>query len=113
MKKSILWLSLVALVGLSACSTTMEPSLPSQPTQGFDLVDPRTTDMVKYQADYEQCAQLANQEPRDFGLAPSKVLNTAADKATFGLVGGKASKHADRTTVLKRCLTGRGYNVLR
>jgi len=32
---------------------------------------------------------------------------------SLGIIGRRASNDADRMTVLKRCLTGRGYNILR
>ena len=56
---------------------------------------------------------MANQDVSDVSRVAANALNSAAEKASLGILGGKASKHADRQTVLKRCLSGRGYAVLR
>lgn len=108
-------LALFALLPLvlAGCSTTLEPRLPEKPLAGFDLVDPAKVDRATYEADYAQCVQLANQEVVDVTRTAANALNTAVDKASMGIIGGKSSKHADRQSVLKRCLTGRGYSVLR
>lgn len=102
---------LVAL--LAGCSTTLEPKLAEKPLTGFDLVDPSKVDTAKYQSDYVQCVHLANQDVVDVTRTAANALSTAADKASMGIIGGKSSKHADRQSVLKRCLTGRGYSILR
>ena len=47
-----------------------------------------------------------------FGLVQPSV-GAAADRASLGIIGQRHAKDADRGTVLKRCLTGRGYNVIR
>lgn len=98
---------------LAGCSTTLEPVLKDQPVAGFDLVDPGKVDKAKYAKDFAECAKLANQDQTDVGRIAAGVLSGAAEKATFGLIGGKQSKHADRLTVLKRCLAGRDYTLLR
>lgn len=98
---------------LAGCSTTLEPRLAEKPISEFDLVDRAQVDTAKYENDYAQCARLANQDVVDMTRTAANALNTAADKASMGILGGKASKHADRQSVLKRCLTGRGYSVLR
>ena len=36
-----------------------------------------------------------------------------ADRASLGIIGQRQSKDADRSTVLKRCLAGREYVILR
>jgi len=41
------------------------------------------------------------------------TMGVAAERASLGIIGFRGGKDADRLTVLKRCLTGRGYNVLR
>lgn len=107
-------LVLALSAALTGCSTTtLEPKLGEKPLIGFDLVDPSMVDPVKFEADYAQCVQLANQDVTDVSRVAANALNSAAEKASLGVLGGKASKHADRQTVLKRCLSGRGYSVLR
>jgi hypothetical protein len=98
---------------LAACSTTLEPPLSTKPLEGFDLVDVTRVDKDKYPVDYAECALLANQDALDVQRLAAGAVGAVADKATLGLIGSKTSKNADRATVLKRCLTGRGYNVLR
>jgi hypothetical protein len=97
---------------LLAC-TTLEPSMLLEPLVGYDLVDPSLIDSEKYQRDYQQCAELANQNLSDVTRVATRALSTAADKASLGIIGLRASKDADRRTVLKRCLAGRGYVILR
>lgn len=104
----------LAAAALAGCSTTtLEPKLIEKPLVGFDLVDPALVDPAKFEADYAQCVKLANQDVSDVSRVAANALNSAAEKASLGILGGKASKHADRQTVLKRCLSGRGYAVLR
>jgi len=110
--------ALALLIGctlaLGGCSTTtLEPKLAAAPLLGFDMVDPAKVDAPQYERDYAQCATLANQDAVSLTRTAANALNTAADKATAGVLGGRAGKTADRHTVLKRCLTGRGYLVLR
>jgi hypothetical protein len=105
---------MLLLGAFAGCSTTLEPKLVPAPLANFDLVDPLKVDKAQYEKDYADCAALGNQEGGDIGRAAAGALGNVADKASFGLLGnGGASKNADRVTVLKRCLTGRGYNVLR
>lgn len=105
--------ALFACALAAGCSTTMEPKLPPQAPEGFDLVDKTKVDPAQYQKDYTECSALANQDPSDMGRMAAGALGGVAEKASFGIIGNKASKHADRVTVLKRCLSGRGYTILR
>lgn len=98
---------------LAGCATAFEPKLASTPPTGFDLVDLAKVDRAKYEADYAACTELANQDRVDGKRLASGAVGIVADKASFGLVGGKPGKDADRNSVLKRCLEGRGYHVLR
>ena len=102
-------LGLLALVGC----TTLEPSLPPEPLAGYDLVDPAKVDAAQYRTDYDACVKLANQNLDDVTRFAGRVAGAAADKASLGILGQRQAKDADRGTVLKRCLTGRGYNVIR
>lgn len=97
----------------SAACTTLEPQIAAKPTQGYDLVDPAKVEVAQYERDYAQCAALANKDSTGVEHTATKALGTVADRATFGIIGQRSSKDADRRAVLKRCLTGRGYNVLR
>lgn len=112
MKKSLA-LVLVAVAALAGCATAMEPNLAPTPTLGFDLVDPASVKATAYALDYEACSKLANQDDLDIRRAAAGALGAVTGKATLGLFGGGSSKNADRVSVLKACLTGRGYKVLR
>lgn len=106
----------------------------------YSLIDPRGVDMGRYQQDYAECAALANQtRPEDraaagavggaaFGAAFGALLGAAicgrdcagyaagigaASGAAHGVAGGAASGVQEQQMVLRRCLAGRGYNVIR
>lgn len=91
----------------------MEPAIDTKPTEGYDLVDKTKVDRQQYEKDYEFCATLANQNSGTVANVATRTVGTAADRATLGIVGHRAPKDADRRSVLKRCLTGRGYTILR
>lgn len=100
------------LLSVSAC-TTLELDLPPEPLAGYDLVDPAKVDEAKYREDYKACVAIANQNLSDVTRFAGRVAGAAADRASLGILGQRQAKDADRGTVLKRCLTGRGYNVIR
>lgn len=113
MRTPLVLASLGLLSLLAACSTTMEPKVPTLPLTGFDLVDIAKVDKVKYAADYAQCAAVSNQDFVDPQRLATGAMGVAADKVTFGILGNKPGRNADRYSVLKHCLDGRGYRVLR
>ena len=102
----------LSVVSLTACGS-MEPAVADKPLTGYDLVDLAKVDKEKYEKDYAECAVIANQDHSNMVKVASNTVGAAAERASLGIVGYKASKDADRVTVLKRCLTGRGYNILR
>ena len=106
-------LSALALTVLAAACTSLETNIETQPTEGYDLVDRTKVDAGKYDKDYAECAAIANQDTGSVTKTATKAVGAVADKASLGLLGNKGSKDADRMSVLKRCLSGRGYNVLR
>jgi hypothetical protein len=106
------WLPALALSTLPACSN-MEPNVIDKPVAGYDLVDLSRVDQAKYEKDYADCAAIANQDGTSVTKMAGKTMGVAADRVSMGVLGFKGDKDADRATVLKRCLTGRGYNVLR
>lgn len=106
-------LAVLALAMATACSTALEPKVAATPVEQFSLVDMQRVDAVQYQKDYESCAHIANQDDVDLSRTAMSAVSVAAEKASMGVIGGKPGKHADRISVLKRCLTGRGYTVLR
>lgn len=102
----------LALSALAAC-TNLEPNVETVPITGYDLVDMSKVDKDKYDKDYNECATIANQDINSVGKTATRAVGTAADKVSMGIIGRRAAGDADRMTVLKRCLTGRGYNILR
>ena len=100
------------LLSLAAC-TTLEPELPVEPLAGYDLVDLAKVDTTQYHAHYKQCVAVANQDLDDVTRFATRAAGAAADRASLGIIGQQHAKDADRGTVLKRCLTGRGYHVIR
>ncbi len=107
---------LVTLFLLSAALTgcsTIEPTLPLAPHAAYSFVDPAKVDAAAYAKDYKSCAELANQNHIDATRAVAGALGAVSDKASFGIIGSSKSRDADRTSVLKRCLSGRGYNIIR
>ena len=106
----------------------------------YSLIDPRGVDIARYRQDYADCAALANQtRPEDraavgavggaaLGAAFGALLGAAicgrdcagygagigaASGVAHGAVGGAASGVHEQQMVLRRCLAGRGYNVIR
>lgn len=112
MKKPVLSL-LVAASVLAGCAAGIEPQLSPEPVKGFDLVDISHVNQERYHQDYASCVNIANQDLVDIKRSAANAVNSVADKASLGVLGGRPGKHADRVTVLKRCLSGRGYTVLR
>lgn len=104
--------SALALSALGAC-TNLEPNVETVPLTGYDLVDMSKVDAAKYDKDYAECATIANQDINSVGKTASRAMGTAADRFSMGIIGRRAASDADRMSVLKRCLTGRGYNILR
>jgi uncharacterized protein YcfJ len=106
----------------------------------YSLIDPSGVDPQAYEADYRECAALANQTDTAnraaaagvgsavFGALFGALLGAAiggrsyaqsgaAIGASYGLgagVGaGVASGETEKAAVLRRCLSGRGYVVVR
>jgi hypothetical protein len=106
------WPALVAAVILAGCAG-IEPELKAEPDEEYTYVDLARIDPDQYRADYVACVAIANQKRKDSDQVISGAVNTALDRASLGILGDAKSKDGDRRAVLKRCLTGRGYNVLR
>ena len=105
---------LICVVGLALAGCgSVEPVIKPEPDQAFTYVDVERVDPEQYRKDYAACAAIANQARTDNDQMISGAMNTALDRASFGILGDTRSKDGDRKSVLKRCLTGRGYNVLR
>jgi hypothetical protein len=110
---SLRTLTLACMAALAAGCTTLEQKMETVPLIGYDLVDMTKVDATRYQQDYAQCAVIANQDIMDVTRVANRAVGAAADRATLGVIGYRGAKDADRATVLKRCLSGRGYLVLR
>lgn len=104
----------VISVCLFGCTTIkIQPEISAIPDEKYSYVDLSRVDQAKYRKDYAECAILANQTPENNEQVVNNTVNKLLDRATFGILGNSGSKDADRVTVLKRCLTGRGYNIIR
>ncbi len=98
----------------------------------YSLIDGKGVDYTQYQNDYRECAQLADQTNVGERAAGGAVFGTllgavvghmlcgrgcAAAGARGGLVGGTFGATGggiqEQQNVLRRCLAGRGYNVIR
>jgi hypothetical protein len=97
---------------LCAC-TSMEPAIADKPLEGYQLVDASKVDMTAYSKDYAQCAAIANQNAMDLTPKVTDVARTAANKVSFGVIGSAKAAEAERGSVLRKCLAGRGYALLR
>ena len=111
--RKLLPVILLAASMLSVSCTSLEPALTAEVSPKYNLVDPAVTDMTKYAKDYAECVEIANQNNVDVKDKVSGAARSAASRASFGLLGNTRSTEVDRGTVLRKCLTGRGYNVLR
>jgi hypothetical protein len=110
MKRLLLVAPLFAL--MAAC-TSLEPAIQTAPSEKYSLVDPTKVDAEKYGKDYAECAAIANQNDVDVKDKVTDAARAAANKATFGVVGSSKSSEAERGSVLRKCLAGRGYAILR
>lgn len=98
----------------------------------YSIVDPKGVDPARYRQDYSECAALANQTDvgeRAAGGAVGGALfgavigslfcgrNCANQGAMAGAIGGVSGGVGggvrEQQVALRRCLAGRGYNVIR
>lgn len=110
MKRLLFAAPFIALLG--AC-TSLEPAIADKPSASYHLVDLAKVDQDAYARDYAQCAAIANQDATDVGHKVTDVARTAASKASFGVIGSSKTAEAERGSVLRKCLAGRGYALLR
>jgi outer membrane lipoprotein SlyB len=120
-------LIIAAAALLGACTT-----VPQKHDPNFSLVDPARTNMVAYQADFEDCSRLANQSDVGASAAGGAVVGAiiggligavicGADCAAWGagLTGahgaasGARGARVDQQTAIRGCLSGRGYYIIR
>jgi hypothetical protein len=126
--------ALISVLSLAGCAVAPVAQ------NDYSLIDPRGVDVRQYQEDYVDCAALANQtRPEDRaaagavgGAAIGAVFGAllgaaicgrdcagygagvgAASGVAHGAVGGAASGVQEQQVALRRCLAGRGYNVIR
>ena len=119
------FMSLLVLVALAGCSNTGSNFSP--------IVDKQGIDEAKYQQDLMECQNLSTQAQGAGKDGAKKAAGGAAIGALIGLVGGGNgtniaqaagvggviggasglySGNAEKETIIKRCLAGRGYKVL-
>lgn len=118
------------IVVLIICSCLLQAACASKP-----IIDSKGVDMVKYQADLQDCAQIAEQVETGkqiaksggagavagaaVGVVTSVITGDVSDiaySAAFGAVGGGSAgafqADEEKATVIKNCLRNRGYSVL-
>lgn len=91
----------------------MEPAIADKPLLGYQLVDAARVDMTAYSKDYAECAAIANQNAVDVSHKVTDAARTTASKVSLGVIGSSKAAEAERGAVLRKCLTGRGYAILR
>jgi len=62
------------------------------------VVDPKRTDMAKYETDLVECRQVAEQGP--------------GGGAVLGAAGGAGAGEKNKRQIVKNCMTQRGHAVL-
>jgi hypothetical protein len=118
-------MSLLVLAALAGCSNMGSNFSP--------IIDKQGIDEVKYQQDLAECQNLSTEAQGAAAGGAKKAAGGAAIGALIGLVGGgngtniaqaagvggviggasgMYSGNAEKETVIKRCLAGRGYKVL-
>ena len=110
----ILSTAVVCSILLSGCATVnVYTAINTEPDENYSYVDLSRVDKEQYKKDYAECAEIANQRVQDNSRIAGNTFNKLLDRASFGILGNSVSKDADNVTVLKRCLEGRGYHILR
>ncbi len=112
-KNFLVLLGAIMLAGCTTVTVKVQPEISAIPDEKYSYVDLTLVDQAKYRKDYAECAIIANQAPENNDQIVGNTVNRVLDRLTMGILGSNVSKDADRTTVLKRCLAGRGYNILR
>ena len=91
--KPITRLALVAIaLGLAGCAYR-------------PIVDPKRSDMARYETDLAECRQIAEQ-------APGPGTGAAVGAAVLGAAGGAGRGARDERQVIRNCMIGRGHAVL-
>lgn len=125
----LMHLMCLSVIAVSACASVADSYTP--------IVDLKNEDVAKYRADLAECRQYARQvDPASEAVAGGLVAaaagaaigaaigaaygdagqGAAAGAATGGATGtatGLAAGAYGQAQVIQRCLTGRGYQVLR
>src|SRR6266699_2616742 len=96
--KPITRLALVAIaLGLAGCAYR-------------PIVDPKRSDMARYETDLAECRQIAEQAP---GPGTGAAVGAAVGYgAGLGAAGGAGRAERDQRQVIRNCMTGRGHAVL-
>jgi len=117
-------------IALIACICLVPAACASKP-----IIDSKGVDMVQYQADLQDCVQIAEQVETGkqiakssgagaavgaaVGVVTSVITGDASDiaySAAYGAVGGGSTgafrADEEKATVIKNCLRNRGYSVL-
>jgi len=118
-------MSLLVFATLAGCSNTGSNFSP--------IIDKQGIDEVRYQQDLTECQNLSTEAQGAAKDGAKKAAGGAAIGALIGLVGGGNgtniaqaagvggviggasglySGNAEKETIIKRCLAGRGYKVL-
>ena len=122
MKKTLFTHSFLILFLVAGCANTGNNYRP--------IVDTKNIDLARYEADLQECQHYAEQkagagEQAAIGAGAGAVLggvlaavgngdkgSSARVGGVMGAVTGLTSGEQGQRSVIKRCLTGRGYKVL-
>lgn len=118
-------LAVITLTAVTGCAV-------APVDRNYSLIDPKGVNWVQYQSDYDECSTLANQTDVGdraaggavFGALLGAVIGgllCGRDCVTSGAAGGMLGGTAGATTsgvheqqlALRRCLSGRGYQIIR
>lgn len=114
---------LAAILAVTGCATHYGPN------PNYSLIDPRGVNQYRYEQDYKECYALADQTNTLTSMIGGALLGIAAGAVVGGAYGnqragmsagsamggayGGAAAENEKHAVLRRCLTNRGYAVIR
>lgn len=118
-------LPIILALALAGCAV-------APPRLDYSLIDPKGVDSRKYEQDYSECAELANQTDVGDRAAGSAVAGAIIGAIIGGMICGRncagqvagvsaasaaargaGSGAQEQQHALRACLAGRGYRIIR